>query len=181
MEIPSWLVRRVPRGLLHDKMPRWNCWICNESEFLMSSGSGHNPFSAKSVIDTPLGKKTIYRLDALHKLAPVDHLPYSIKVLLEACLRHCDGHLVTEKDVEAVLRYDAKKTGSAEIPFMPGRVVLQDFTGVPAVVDLAAMRAAMKEPDVRISRIRLSDWLRHKAHDGGPMCTRRRCSTSNSP
>lgn len=110
----------------------------------MSAATGHNPFSAQSVIDTPSGQKTIYRLDALNKMASVDHLPYSIKVLLEACLRNCDGHLVTAKDVEAVLRYDAKSTGSAEIPFMPGRVVLQDFTGVPAVVDLAAMRAAMK-------------------------------------
>ena len=110
----------------------------------MSAATGHNPFSAQSVMDTPSGKKTIYRLDALNKMASVDHLPYSIKVLLEACLRNCDGHLVTAKDVEAVLRYDAKSTGSAEIPFMPGRVVLQDFTGVPAVVDLAAMRAAMK-------------------------------------
>ncbi|MGC8625112.1 MAG: aconitate hydratase AcnA [Phycisphaerae bacterium] len=110
----------------------------------MSSTPHHNPFSAQSVIDTPAGKKTIYRLDALNKIASVRHLPYSIKVLLEACLRNCDGHLVTEKDVEAVLRYDAKNTGTAEIPFMPGRVVLQDFTGVPAVVDLAAMRAAMK-------------------------------------
>ncbi len=110
----------------------------------MSSAVQHNPFSAAAVLETPLGKKTIFRLDALNKIAPVDHLPYSIKVLLESCLRHCDGHLVTPDDVQAVLRYDAKKTGSSEIPFMPGRVVLQDFTGVPAVVDLAAMRAAMK-------------------------------------
>ena len=90
-----------------------------------------------------MGPKTIYRLDALKHLAPVDKLPYSIKVLLESCLRHCDGAIVEPKDVEALAAYDARKPARIEVPFMPGRVVLQDFTGVPAVVDLAAMRAAM--------------------------------------
>ena len=71
------------------------------------------------------------------------NLPYSIKVLLESVLRNMDGHVVTEADVRAVAAYDAKKVGNVEIPFTPGRVVMQDFTGVPAVVDLAAMRAAM--------------------------------------
>ena len=100
-------------------------------------------FNARTQIDTPSGKKIIYRLGALQEFGNVDRLPYSIKVLLEACLRHCDGKLVLPDDVRAVAAYDAKKTGSVEIPFMPGRVVLQDFTGVPAMVDLAAMRAAM--------------------------------------
>ncbi len=102
-----------------------------------------DPFHARGTIDTPLGKRTIYRLDALQRLAAVDTLPYSIKVLLEACLRHCDGHLVTPRDVEALARYEARRPQAIEIPFLPGRVVLQDFTGVPAVVDLAAMRSAM--------------------------------------
>jgi aconitate hydratase len=102
-----------------------------------------NPFKAKTTLDTPLGEKTIFALSALANLGPIDRLPYSIRVLLEACLRHCDGHVVLQKDVEAIVKYDAKNVGEVEIPFMPGRVVLQDFTGVPAVVDLAAMRAAM--------------------------------------
>ncbi len=70
-------------------------------------------------------------------------MPYSIKVLLEACLRHCDGRMVTEGDVNTLAQYDATNVGATEIPFMPGRVVLQDFTGVPALVDLAAMRTAI--------------------------------------
>ncbi len=100
-------------------------------------------FNSRTTLNTKIGPKTIYRLDALKHLAPVDQLPYSIKVLLESCLRNCDGTIVEPKDVEALARYDARKPARIEVPFMPGRVVLQDFTGVPAVVDLAAMRAAM--------------------------------------
>ncbi len=102
-------------------------------------------FNARATLDTALGQKTIYRLDALKTLGVghIDRLPYSIKVLLEACLRHLDGFVVTEEAVRALANYNAKAIGETEIPFMPGRVVLQDFTGVPCVVDLAAMRAAM--------------------------------------
>ncbi len=103
----------------------------------------HDPFAAKSSIDTPLGERTIYRLDALKDMGDIDALPYSIKVLLESCLRNLDGHIVTEEDIKNLAAYDATKVGETEIPFMPGRVVLQDFTGVPAVVDLAAMRSAV--------------------------------------
>ena len=99
-----------------------------------------DPFGAAKKIATPLGERTIHRLDALGE---VERLPYSIKVLLEAALRHLDGHLVTEDDVRALAGYDATAVGEVEIPFIPGRVVLQDFTGVPAVVDLAAMRSAV--------------------------------------
>jgi aconitate hydratase len=91
-------------------------------------------------ISTPLGDRRIARLSAAGE---VDHLPYSIKVLLESALRNQDGVLVTEEDVRAIAAYDAAAVGDVEIPFIPGRVVLQDFTGVPAVVDLAAMRAAI--------------------------------------
>jgi aconitate hydratase len=103
-----------------------------------------NPFNARAILETPLGPKTIYRLDALKHLGNIDRLPYSIKVLLESCLRNVDGRAVTEADVKAIAEYTAKAPANFEIPFMPGRVVLQDFTGVPAVVDLAAMRAAMR-------------------------------------
>ncbi len=100
---------------------------------------------AKSSFDSSLGRRTIYRLDALNQLdgQKLARMPYCIKVLLESCLRNCDGYIVTDAAVKALARYDARKVEQEEIPFMPGRVVLQDFTGVPAVVDLAAMRAAI--------------------------------------
>jgi aconitate hydratase len=103
----------------------------------------HDPFSARRTIDTPLGERAIYRLDALAGLGDVKHLPYSIKVLLESAVRNHDGRVVTDDDVRAVARYDATAVGETEIAYKPARVVLQDFTGVPAVVDLAAMRSAV--------------------------------------
>jgi len=103
----------------------------------------HDPFSARRTIDTPLGERVIYRLDALAGLGDVEHLPYSIKVLLESAVRNHDGRVVTDDDVHAVARYDATAVGETEIAYKPARVVLQDFTGVPAVVDLAAMRSAV--------------------------------------
>jgi aconitate hydratase len=90
-----------------------------------------------------LGERVVWRLDALRHLGDLDAMPYSIKVLLEAALRNHDGRAIRDEDVAAVAGYDAAEVGDAEIAFRPGRVVLQDFTGVPAVVDLAAMRAAM--------------------------------------
>ena len=106
--------------------------------------SSADPFHARATLDTPYGKKTYCRLDAVKHLGPIQRLPYSIRVLLESCLRNLDGHVVTEDHVRKICQYDPSKPGEEEIPFMPGRVVLQDFTGVPCVVDLAAMRAAMK-------------------------------------
>ena len=99
-----------------------------------------DPFRARAIMETPLGAREIARLDALQG---VDRLPYSIKVLLESALRNLDGVAVTEEDVRQIAAYDAAAVAEVEIPFIPGRVVLQDFTGVPAVVDLAAMRAAI--------------------------------------
>ena len=99
-----------------------------------------DPFKARATLDTPLGERTIYRLHALRGIGEVDNLPYCIKVLLEACLRHYDDFIVTQEHIKALASYDARNVAEQEIPFMPGRVVLQDFTGVPAVVDLAAMR-----------------------------------------
>ncbi|MCB8986199.1 MAG: aconitate hydratase AcnA [Ardenticatenaceae bacterium] len=81
-----------------------------------------------------------YRLD---KLGDVSRLPFSIKVLLEALLRTCDGYAVMPEDVEKLARWHAPAPVKDELPFKPGRVILQDFTGVPAVVDLAALRSAM--------------------------------------
>jgi len=103
--------------------------------------ANNDPFNAKATLKTPMGDKTIYKLAAA---GDISTLPISIRVLLEACLRNVDGHIVREEDVKTLVNYDARNVGSVEIPFKPGRVVLQDFTGVPAVVDLAAMRAAMQ-------------------------------------
>ena len=103
----------------------------------------HDPFGARATIDTPLGKREVFRLDALGELGAIDTLPYSIKVLLEAVLRTHDGHVVRDADVTALATYDATKVAETEVAFRPGRVLLQDFTGVPVVVDLAAMRAAI--------------------------------------
>ena len=104
----------------------------------------HDPFSARATLSTPEGDRSYYRLDALASLGDIDRLPLSIKVLLESCLRNCDGRVVTEAHVRALAGYDAANVGETEIAFTPGRVVLQDFTGVPCVVDLAAMRDAMR-------------------------------------
>ena len=84
-----------------------------------------------------------YQLSKLAKFGNVDRLPFSIKVLLEALLRTCDGYEVNPEDVENLAKWNAKAPVRNELPFKPGRVILQDFTGVPAVVDLAAMRSAM--------------------------------------
>jgi len=84
-----------------------------------------------------------YRLDKLSRFADIGRLPFSIRVLLEALLRTTDGFEVSAEDVERLARWSPRMDESFEVPFKPGRVILQDFTGVPAVVDLAAMRAAM--------------------------------------
>ncbi|MFG0275632.1 MAG: aconitate hydratase AcnA [Phycisphaerales bacterium] len=104
-----------------------------------------NPFNSRRTLKTSSGEYTYYALDALkaEKIGHVDRLPYSIKVLLEAMLRNVDGFVVTNDDVAGLAAWNAKSPARTELPFMPGRVVLQDFTGVPAVVDLAAMRATM--------------------------------------
>ncbi|MBM4052585.1 MAG: aconitate hydratase AcnA [Planctomycetes bacterium] len=104
----------------------------------------HDPFKAKATLQTPTGTKSYFSLAALKGIGNIDRLPYSIKVLLESVLRNLDGRVYTEDHVRAIANYDPRNPGEEEIPFMPGRVVLQDFTGVPCVVDLAAMRGAMK-------------------------------------
>lgn len=105
-------------------------------------------FGAFNVL--PLGSKKFgyYRLAALEEkgLVRLSDLPYSIRVLLESVLRNCDNQIFTESDVKRLAAWSAEdRTSDTEIPFMPARVILQDFTGVPAVVDLAAMRSSMKK------------------------------------
>jgi aconitate hydratase len=103
-----------------------------------------DPFKAHSELKAAGSTYKIFRLDSLSEYGDITKLPYSIRVILESVLRNVDGRVVTEADVVALAKYDAKKVGDTDLPFKPARVVLQDFTGVPAVVDLAAMRSAMK-------------------------------------
>jgi aconitate hydratase len=107
--------------------------------------SSSDSFGARSDLEVGGRSYEIYRLDALQQRFDVARLPYSLKVLLEGALRLEDGTSVAPADVEAIASWDAAATPSIEIPFQPARVLMQDFTGVPAVVDLAAMRDAMAE------------------------------------
>jgi aconitate hydratase len=102
-------------------------------------------FGARSTLAAGGREHEIFRLDALQATYDVFRLPYTLRVLLENVLRLEDGVTVTADDVEAVARWVATEEPSREISFMPARVLLQDFTGVPAIVDLAAMRHAMRE------------------------------------
>ncbi|MFK7883825.1 MAG: aconitate hydratase AcnA [Phycisphaerales bacterium] len=110
------------------------------------TGKPSDPFNAQSTLSVDGQDYRYIRLDALKEkgLGDIDALPYSIRVLLEAMLRNLDGFIVTNDDVSGMANYNATNVNRVEMPFMPGRVVLQDFTGVPCVVDLAAMRDAMK-------------------------------------
>src|SRR6478672_6451192 len=107
----------------------------------MSSDS----FGARSTLAVSGRDYEVFRLDALASRFDVARLPYSIKVLLENVLRLEDGTAVDAADVEAIAAWDPAAEPSVEIPFQPARVLMQDFTGVPAVVDLAAMRDTMEE------------------------------------
>jgi aconitate hydratase A / 2-methylisocitrate dehydratase len=102
-------------------------------------------FGARDTLRVGGTEYEIHRLDALQEKFDVARLPYSLKVLLENVLRLEDGQSVTAEDVDAIATWDARAEPSVEIPFQPARVLMQDFTGVPAIVDLAAMRDAMDE------------------------------------
>jgi aconitate hydratase len=106
----------------------------------------HDPFGARTTVDLPEGPTSFYSLSRLQDeglLDSLDRLPFSIRILLENALRHAGGDYVSEDHVKAVTEWSPTNAG-ADVPFMPTRVVLQDFTGVPAVVDLAAMRDSLK-------------------------------------
>jgi aconitate hydratase len=104
-----------------------------------------NPFGARGPLNLGGSPATIYRLSELARqgVASLDRLPFSIRILLENALRHAGHGVVSEDHVRELGGWSPTATKPAEIPFMPARVVLQDFTGVPCVVDLAAMRDAM--------------------------------------
>jgi aconitate hydratase len=101
-------------------------------------------FGARSTLEVSGREFEIFSLSALQKRFDIARLPYSLKVLLENALRLEDGESVDAADVEAIATWDADAEPAEEIPFQPARVLMQDFTGVPAIVDLAAMRDAIE-------------------------------------
>lgn len=109
--------------------------------------SKKDPFNTRTSLTTSAGTFDYYRLQSLEDngVGAVSRLPYTIKILLESVLRNQDGVAFTEDHVKALANWKAQQAEREETPYKPARVVLQDFTGVPAVVDLAAMRDAMKE------------------------------------
>jgi len=112
-----------------------------------------NSFGSRDTLEVGGKSYEIHRLDALQAKFDVARLPYSIKVLLENVLRLEDGVSVTAADIEAIASWDAKAEPKDEIPYQPARVLMQDFTGVPAVVDLAAMRDAMADIGGDVTKI----------------------------
>ena len=109
--------------------------------------TNNDEFGARTRLESSGGSGVLYRIQKLEEdgVAEVSRLPYSIKILLEAALRQCDGFEITREDVERIARWSPETAGKEEIPFKPARVVMQDFTGVPAVVDLAVMRDAVAD------------------------------------
>ena len=104
----------------------------------------HDTFNARDTLKVGKKEYVLYRLDALEKahLTELKRLPFSIRILLEAALRQCNGKEITQEDVKNIAGW--KPQGNRPgLPFLPARVIMQDFTGVPAIVDLAAMRAAV--------------------------------------
>jgi aconitate hydratase len=106
-----------------------------------------NSFKTQATLNIQNKKWNYHSLSAFAKNSGTDlsKLPFSLKILLENLLRHEDGFAVKKKDIEALAKWDPKSEPNDEIQFMPARVLLQDFTGVPAVADLAAMRGALKK------------------------------------
>ncbi|HEX6560038.1 MAG TPA: aconitase family protein, partial [Longimicrobiales bacterium] len=102
-------------------------------------------YGSRAVLKVGSQEFEIHRLSAVEKAGlPISRLPYSLKILMENLLRYEDDSVEAAGDVEALARWNPKEQSDREINFVPARVLLQDFTGVPAVVDLAAMRDAMK-------------------------------------
>ncbi len=122
---------------------------------MAASAQSTNSFGARDTFETGSGPATIYRVSKLEEqgLGAISQLPVSLRLLLESLLRNCDGYEVTEDDVRNLAAWNAASPAEVEIPFKPARVVLQDFTGVPCVVDLAAMRSAMNRLGGNVKKI----------------------------
>ncbi|MCS6800559.1 MAG: aconitate hydratase AcnA [Dehalococcoidia bacterium] len=104
-----------------------------------------DPFGARATLDAGGQTVSFYRLEALEQagLTNLDRLPFTVRILLENLLRHADGGLATPEQVAAMAAWGKEPASDREFPFLPGRVILQDFTGVPVVVSLASMRSAL--------------------------------------
>src|SRR3954454_12472574 len=104
-----------------------------------------NPFSTLATLAGSSWTAGYHRLDALASqgFPNIDRLPFTVKILLENVLRRYDGYVFRDDDVKLLAGWDPKTSPNTEFPFLPSRVILQDFTGVPAIVDLAAMRSAV--------------------------------------
>ena len=106
--------------------------------------TGHDTLKTRKTLNVNGKEYDYFSLpDAAKQLGNIDKLPFTLKILLENLLRHEDGRSVNVEDVQAVVDWQKEKRSTAEIAYRPARVLLQDFTGVPAVVDLAAMREAI--------------------------------------
>ena len=105
-----------------------------------------DPFDARTPLESSSGRKVYYRLKALQErgVGDIAALPFSIKVLLESVLRNNNGFEIRDEDVVNLAHWSPAPSEGREMPFKPARVVLQDFTGVPSLVDLAALRSAMQ-------------------------------------
>lgn len=105
----------------------------------------HDTFNVRRTLSVNNMTYDYYSLDAAEKsgLSGLSQLPFTLKILLENLLRHEDGNSVTQDDIKAVTQWLNDKTSDREVAYRPARVLMQDFTGVPAVVDLAAMRDAI--------------------------------------
>lgn len=128
---------------------------CSSGKDFSMANHTADSFGTRSTFETGAGRADIYRLSRLEDagLVRIASLPYSIRVLLESVLRNCNGYQVTEADVQNLAGWEPLHRTSIEVPFKPARVLLQDFTGVPAIVDLAAMRSAMKRRGGEPTRI----------------------------
>lgn len=109
--------------------------------------ANHDVFNARASFDVNGKTYHYYNLKALEEanIGNVSQLPYSIKVLLESVLRQVDGRVITKEHVENLAKWGTNELKEIDVPFKPSRVILQDFTGVPAVVDLASLRKAMAD------------------------------------
>jgi aconitate hydratase len=105
----------------------------------------HNPFGTRSTLKSAAGRYDYFSLNRLESqgIGPISRMPYSIRILVESVLRQINGFDVREDDLHTLCRWQSPESRAREFPFKPARVVMQDFTGVPAIVDLAAMRDAM--------------------------------------
>ena len=114
------------------------------SIFVFTMSDLNNPLNTLHTLDDS-GGKCYYSLPSLESagIGPISKLPVSIRIVLESVLRNCDGKNITEEEVKALANWNAKSPSKSEIPFVVSRIVLQDFTGVPLLVDLAAMRSAV--------------------------------------